>query len=242
MSLADLEHAAFLLRDHLGADTGPATDCRGDSTGPEMTSVWTTVVELVLNRRSRSTQTSVPEDSALIDATACASLSTLELAALLEKSRLSTRLAAPLAALARWWVDNVSVIDPEDASDGDGRDQPPWEARRKQASRSLDTVRGVSRELGERIRLFALGEPVTPVSRAAQRVFCRHGWLDLQSEYDDWQSTLSRWAESYSLDRRQITQWLDELGSRWCGPKPKCDECPLKELLPRGGPYELDGE
>ncbi len=242
MSLADLEHAAILLRDHLGADTGSAIDCRGDSTGPDMTSVWTIVVELVLNRRSRSTQTPVPENSPLSEAAACSKLSTLELAALLEKSRLSTRLAAPLAALARWWADTVSVPDPDDASVGDRRDQLPWEVRRKRASRSLETVRGVSRELGERIRLFALGEPVVPVSRAAQRVFCRHGWLDLQSEYDDWQSTLSRWAESCDLDRRQITLWLDELGSRWCGPKPKCDECPLNDLLPRGGPYELNGE
>lgn len=155
-----------------------------------------------------------------------------ELAALLEAEQRSGSRVALLRKLAAWWL---ARGEPNSASLPRGRSLD------EQSVNQLRRISGVSQELADRIRLFALGEPVVPVGRATLRVGCRHTWCELDSDLEEWQAWLRNWAAAADVATWQLVLWIDEVGSRWCGPQPRCEGCPLAEFLPPGGPREPEG-
>lgn len=208
--------AVSALEKHLGWGTLPA---RG----------WAAALDLVAPRRRSSRQT--PEDSRLSTEGPATFVNREphELSALLEAEQRSESRAALLRKLAAWWLERWNQYG-----------VPPVGGRLldEQAVYQLRRISGVSQELADRIRLFAIGEPVVPVGRAALRVGCRHAWCELNSEQEEWRAWLRNWAAVAEIELWQLVLWIDEVGSRWCGPQPRCEGCPLAEFLPPGGPRE----
>lgn len=95
---------------------------------------------------------------------------------------------------------------------------------------------GCSRAWAERL-LCRIGQrELFHIDRAAQRVVCRHGWLDQQSEYDEWQDWFVRGASEGTTLLAELSRWVEQVGDEHCGPQPHCTGCPLEPLLPAHGP------
>jgi endonuclease-3 related protein len=73
-------------------------------------------------------------------------------------------------------------------------------------------VDGIGRETADSILLYAGGLPVFVVDTYTHRVLARHGWIGFDADYQMIQDYYCRKSD------------------------PKCDQCPLKDLLPDGGP------
>jgi endonuclease-3 related protein len=100
-------------------------------------------------------------------------------------------------------------------------------------------VHGVGPETADSILLYAGGMPTFVVDAYTYRVFGRHGWIDLESDY--------RHIQEYFHDRlpanapmyNEYHALLVNLGKHFCKKsKPLCESCPLREMLPKGGPRE----
>jgi len=105
--------------------------------------------------------------------------------------------------------------------------------------RQLLDVHGIGPETADSILLYAGDLPSFVVDAYTGRVFMRHGWIDFEADYhrlqDYIQSELPREAPLYN----EYHALLVRLGKDYCRKtKPKCLECPLRELLPPGGPLE----
>lgn len=98
-------------------------------------------------------------------------------------------------------------------------------------------VHGIGPETADSILLYAGGLPVFVVDAYTHRVFSRHGWIDFDADYhriqDYAQGELPQDVRLYN----EYHALLVRLGKDYCRKsKPKCDECPLREMLPDGGP------
>ena len=104
----------------------------------------------------------------------------------------------------------------------------------------LLAVNGVGPETADSILLYAGGLPVFVVDTYTHRVLARHGWIGFHADYheiqDHFQSDLAQDAALYN----EFHALLVRLGHVHCRKTPKCDDCPLAELLPNGGPLEAD--
>jgi len=151
----------------------------------------------------------------------------------LESAGFSQKKRGLLVRLAVWWRDEIG--DDEPAVVLAGQSLPHWQTQ-------LRSIRGVSWELADLILLTLGAGPVFPLDRGSRRIVLRHGWLDLDAEYDEWESFFSRVAREGSVDLRWLWKRTSDVGRRFCGPQPKCEECPLRAILPAGGPIPFDSE
>lgn len=100
-------------------------------------------------------------------------------------------------------------------------------------------VHGVGPETADSILLYAGGLPVFVVDTYTHRVLARHGWIGFDADYhviqDHFHDNLPQDAAMYN----EYHALLVRVGKEYCRKKnPKCEECPLAELLPDGGPLE----
>jgi len=100
-------------------------------------------------------------------------------------------------------------------------------------------VHGIGPETADSILLYAGGLPILVVDAYTHRVFARHGWIGFDADYhqiqDYVQGELPQDAPMYN----EFHALLVRLGKNFCRKaSPKCAGCPLRELLPRGGPLE----
>ena len=101
----------------------------------------------------------------------------------------------------------------------------------------LRTLRGISPAGVDAILLEGLRRPVFPVDRPSYRILARHGWLDPDAGYDEASDALRRYAPDDPPALQALAVHLDEIGTRFCkASAPKCEACPLRPLLPEGGP------
>jgi endonuclease-3 related protein len=141
-------------------------------------------------------------------------------------------LVGPLQRLARWIVEQPGgsaelLLDP---------DVPTTVLRDE-----LANLRGIGRATADAILLFALGRPAYPVDRPIYRVLVRHGWIDLDTDYDDARALLERQSPDDPGPLIQVAGAMERVGREFCKPRtPRCEPCPLRPLLPPGGPYEPD--
>jgi endonuclease-3 related protein len=103
----------------------------------------------------------------------------------------------------------------------------------------LLAIHGVGKETADSILLYAGSLPVFVVDAYTHRIFARHGWIGFDADYDQiqdyFQSSLPDDASMYN----EFHALLVRLGKDYCRKTgPRCEECPLRELLPRGGPLE----
>jgi endonuclease-3 related protein len=103
----------------------------------------------------------------------------------------------------------------------------------------LLTVQGIGPETADSILLYAGGLPVFVVDTYTHRVLARHAWIGFDADYrmiqDYFQESLPEDPALYN----EYHALLVRVGKDYCRKSsPKCDQCPLSELLPGGGPLE----
>jgi endonuclease III related protein len=148
---------------------------------------------------------------------------------------------APLKNLARWLVDLhggrvESLFDPHRSTE--------W------LRGELASIGGVGPATAETIILFALKRPAYPVDRPTFRVLFRHGWLDPAASYEEVRDLLVDHAagsgdvsdDEASALLINLKSNMAVLGREYCrAAGPRCEGCPIENLLPAGGPCDFDG-
>jgi endonuclease-3 related protein len=100
----------------------------------------------------------------------------------------------------------------------------------------LLAVRGVGPETADAILLYAGEKPAFVVDTYAQRVLARHGWIDFDADYHMIQEHIVSELPSDVRLYNEYHALLVRVGKDHCKTAPKCEGCPLQELLPDGGP------
>jgi endonuclease III related protein len=102
-------------------------------------------------------------------------------------------------------------------------------------------VHGIGPETADSILLYAGGLPSFVVDAYTHRVFSRHGWIGFDADYHQIQDYVQDELPAETPVYNEFHALLVRLGKDFCRKsRPKCGECPLRELLPRGGPLEPD--
>lgn len=99
-------------------------------------------------------------------------------------------------------------------------------------------INGVGPETADSILLYAGQKPTFVVDTYTLRILARHGLVEFDTDYH----TLKEYVESH-LERdvplyNEFHALFVRLGHQYCRKRPKCEGCPLEELLPEGGPLE----
>ena len=97
---------------------------------------------------------------------------------------------------------------------------------------------GVGPETADAILLYALGHPVMVVDEYLRRVTTRHRPLRPAATYTEVQElALMAFAEDAEPSRRQhyneFHALIVQVGKQYCGPQPRCENCPLANFQPR---------
>jgi endonuclease-3 related protein len=100
-------------------------------------------------------------------------------------------------------------------------------------------IHGIGPETADAILLYAGGLPIFVVDTYTHRILARHGWIGYDSDYheikDYFEGALPAEAKLYN----EYHALLVRVGKEFCRKtNPKCDECPLAELLPATGIVE----
>ncbi len=101
---------------------------------------------------------------------------------------------------------------------------------------SLLSVNGVGPETADSIVLYAARKPVFVIDAYTARVFKRHGWIEFEADYHEMQA---RFHDACDQDEKLYNEYhalLVRVGKQHCGKIPKCEACPLEDLLPATGP------
>ncbi len=104
----------------------------------------------------------------------------------------------------------------------------------------LLTVHGIGPETADSILLYAGNHPVFVVDAYTHRIFGRHGITDGQPDYEKVRALVET-----SIPRRpelfnELHALLVNTGKNWCRKSaPRCEECPLRPLLPANSPLSL---
>jgi endonuclease III related protein len=103
----------------------------------------------------------------------------------------------------------------------------------------LLSLNGVGPETADSILLYAGELPSFVVDAYTHRVFARHGWIDFDADYHQIQDYIQGELPQEVPLFNEFHALLVRLGKDYCKKtNPKCPECPLREMLPRGGPFE----
>jgi len=106
----------------------------------------------------------------------------------------------------------------------------------------LLSVHGVGPETADSILLYAGAMPIFVVDAYTYRVFSRHGWIDLESDYQQIQDYFHDHLPADAPLYNEYHALLVNLGKYYCKKsKPLCETCPLKAMLPKGGPLGMEG-
>ena len=82
--------------------------------------------------------------------------------------------------------------------------------------------------------------PSFVVDTYTARVLKRHGWIQLEAGYYDIKELFERCLEEDVQMFNEYHALLVCVGKEFCRKTPKCQSCPLFDMLPEGGPLELD--
>ena len=107
----------------------------------------------------------------------------------------------------------------------------------------LLAVNGIGPETADSMLLYADDHCSFVVDAYAKRIFQRHRWCGAESEYDDLK-LLCETALNQKTGEARLDYWQDYhaqlvmVGKHFCRTRePRCDECPLKPLLPQTAKY-----
>jgi endonuclease-3 related protein len=108
-----------------------------------------------------------------------------------------------------------------------------------EARRQLLEVNGVGPETADSILLYAGEMPKFVVDAYTRRILLRHGWLAPPAAYPEMQQLFERRLPADTQLYNEYHALIVRVGNEFCKSRPKCEECPLRHRLPRGGPIEL---
>lgn len=98
---------------------------------------------------------------------------------------------------------------------------------------TLLAVNGVGKETADSIVLYAANHPRFVIDAYTGRVLERHGWIDEKASYDEMQALFE---QNQPVDVARYNEYhalIVMVGKTHCGPKPKCEGCPLAPMLPK---------
>jgi endonuclease-3 related protein len=102
-------------------------------------------------------------------------------------------------------------------------------------------IHGVGPETADSILLYAGSLPSFVVDAYTHRILSRHGWIDPESDYHQIQEYFQDRLPADAAMFNEYHALLVNLGKNYCKKqKPLCGNCPLKPMLPRGGPVGED--
>ena len=101
-------------------------------------------------------------------------------------------------------------------------------------------INGVGPETADSILLYAGALPTFVVDTYTHRVFARHGWISFDADYHTIQEHFQSGLEPNAALYNEYHALLVRVGHLHCRKTPKCEGCPLADLLPEGGPLEPD--
>lgn len=103
----------------------------------------------------------------------------------------------------------------------------------------LLAISGIGPETADCMLLYAGGHHRFVIDAYTRRIFLRHHWTTTAARYDELQ-TLCENSLAHKTGTRRLDYWQDfhaqlvMVGKHFCRARElRCDQCPLKELLPR---------
>lgn len=95
-------------------------------------------------------------------------------------------------------------------------------------------VHGVGPETADAILLYALEKPAMVVDTYTHRVFARHGWVPYETDYHQMQEHLVSELPEDVQTYNELHALLVQVGRDFCRKTPRCELCPLQDMLPYG--------
>jgi endonuclease-3 related protein len=172
-------------------------------------------------------------DAGLLDPRELAKADRAEIDDALRSSGVSLppRVIAPLQRLARWIAERYT----DENGNARGLEAAATESLRAE----LAALKGIGPATADALLLQALGRPVYPVDRATYRILIRHAWLDTSAGYDEARALVEGPATDDAATLGRLSSGLVRVGRDFCRVQAaRCDRCPLRELLPEGGPVD----
>lgn len=130
----------------------------------------------------------------------------------------------------------VNVI----AQDFEGDVQQMFGLGKSGLRQRLLEINGIGPETADSIVLYAAQLPIFVVDAYTARIVKRHGWIEPEADYHDLQQAFH---DALPEDTQLFNEYhalIVRVGKQFCRKTPKCDDCPLVELLPSQGPLSLD--
>ena len=112
---------------------------------------------------------------------------------------------------------------------------PTLELREK-----LLSVHGIGPETADSILLYAGNHPVFVVDAYTHRIFGRHGLTDGKPEYEKVRAFIETSIPKRPELFNEFHALIVNTGKNWCRKSaPRCQECPLRPLLPANSPLSM---
>ena len=124
----------------------------------------------------------------------------------------------------------------------DGSLQAMFDNDAQSLRQGLLQINGIGPETADSILLYAADKPVFVVDAYTNRVLKRHGWIDYDADYHEIQEHFQANLETDIALYNEFHALLVRVGHLHCRKTPKCDECPLVDLLPDGGVQQPPGD
>jgi endonuclease-3 related protein len=102
---------------------------------------------------------------------------------------------------------------------------------------TLLSVHGIGPETADSILLYAGNHPVFVVDAYTHRMFGRHGITDGTPDYEKVRAFIETLIPKQAQLYNEFHALIVNTGKNWCRKSaPRCDECPLRSLLPSNSP------
>ncbi len=132
------------------------------------------------------------------------------------------------------------LVERYDVDRYDGSLEAMFATPRDTLREQLLGVHGIGPETADSILLYAGDLPVFVVDTYTYRVMTRHGWIGFDADYHAIQEFFQDGLPEDVALYNEYHALLVRVGKHYCRKtRPKCDECPLRDFLPNGGPLTV---
>lgn len=205
---------------------------------PAAEPAWEAVVRAILPRRfaGKDSDRAVAalEAAGLLEPATLAAITAAELRDVWNEAGIAVPLssAALVLRVARWYSERIPMPG------GMRADPGPAASRLRE---QLLALNGVGPRTADAI-LLALGFGRFPIDQGTYRILVRHGWCDITADYDEASECLARQSGASAEEIERVSRRLSQVARRFCGARaPRCEDCPLRGLLPESGPIDPTG-
>ena len=92
-------------------------------------------------------------------------------------------------------------------------------------------IKGIGKETADSILLYAASKPIFVVDTYTYRILHRHNLVEEEASYDDLQALFMKHLDPDPVLFNEYHALLVRTGKIYCQKRPKCDNCPLKNLV-----------